>query len=241
MIRTVADLHTHTSVSQHAYSSLDEMARSAAELGLAAIGITDHGPGMMDGAIRHHFYCMRGLPKAVHGLRLVAGAEVNIKDFDGGLDLDRDVLRQLDFVVASYHVEAIDPAASEQHTRGWLNVIANPDVDCLGHCGNPVFACDYEAVVKACRKHGKAVEINSSSFKVRPGSSETCRAVALLCKEYGVPVLISSDAHSRYFVGDHRAAIRLLESVGFPEELVINGEKGRLMNYLDRLEQGKVL
>ncbi|EEG55642.1 PHP domain-containing protein [Enterocloster asparagiformis] len=145
MIRTVADLHTHTSVSQHAYSSLDEMARSAAELGLAAIGITDHGPGMMDGAIRHHFYCMRGLPKAVHGLRLVTGAEVNIKDFDGGLDLDRDVLRQLDFVVASYHVEAIDPAASEQHTRGWLNVIANPDVDCLGHCGNPVFACDYEA------------------------------------------------------------------------------------------------
>ena len=111
MIRTVADLHTHTSVSQHAYSSLDEMARSAAELGLAAIGITDHGPGMMDGAIRHHFYCMRGLPKAVHGLRLVAGAEVNIKDFDGSLDLDRDVLRQLDFVVASYHVEAIDPAA----------------------------------------------------------------------------------------------------------------------------------
>ncbi|RGX30064.1 phosphatase [Enterocloster asparagiformis] len=240
-MRTVADLHTHTSVSQHAYSSLDEMARSAAELGLAAIGITDHGPGMMDGAIRHHFYCMRGLPKAVHGLRLVAGAEVNIKDFDGGLDLDRDVLRQLDFVVASYHVEAIDPAASEQHTRGWLNVIANPDVDCLGHCGNPVFACDYEAVVKACREHGKAVEINSSSFKVRPGSSETCRAVALLCKEYGVPVLISSDAHSRYLVGDHQAAIRLLESVGFPEELVINGEKGRLMNYLDWLEQGKAL
>ena len=241
MIRTVADLHTHTSVSQHAYSSLDEMARSAAELGLAAIGITDHGPGMMDGAIRHHFYCMRGLPKAVHGLRLVAGAEVNIKDFDGGLDLDRDVLRQLDFVVASYHVEAIDPAASEQHTRGWLNVIANPDVDCLGHCGNPVFACDYEAVVKACREHGKAVEINSSSFKVRPGSSETCRAVALLCKEYGVPVLISSDAHARDFGGDHRAALRLLESGGFPEELVINGEKGRLMNYLDRLEQGKAL
>ena len=90
MIRTVADLHTHTSVSQHAYSSLDEMARSAAELGLAAIGITDHGPGMMDGAIRHHFYCMRGLPKAVHGLRLVAGAKgVPEVDGDGGCDLLR--------------------------------------------------------------------------------------------------------------------------------------------------------
>lgn len=239
MIRTVADLHTHTSVSQHAYSSLDEMVQSAGELGLAAIGITDHGPGMMDGAIRHHFYCMKGLPREVRGLRLVTGAEVNIKDFEGGLDLDREVLSQLDFVVASYHVEAIDPASAAEHTRGWLNVIENPDVDCLGHCGNPVFACDYEAVVKACLANGKAVEINSSSFKVRPGSHETCRTVALLCKEYGVPVLISSDAHSRYFVGDHAAAIELLESVGFPEELVINGESGRLMEYLKRLEGGK--
>ncbi len=241
MIRTVADLHTHTSVSQHAYSTLDEMAQSAREMGLAAIGITDHGPGMMDGAIRHHFYCMRGLPREVYGLRLVTGAEVNIKDFEGGLDLDREVLRQLDFVVASYHVEAIDPASEELHTQGWQNVIANPDVDCLGHCGNPAFACDYEAVVKACLAHGKAIEINSSSFKVRPGSHETCRRVALLCKEYGVPVLVSSDAHSRYFVGDHEEAIRLLESISFPEELVINGDKGRLMEYLDRLESGKVL
>lgn len=55
MIKTIADLHTHTMVSQHAYSTLDEMASAARELGFSAIGITDHGPGMLDGAIAHHF------------------------------------------------------------------------------------------------------------------------------------------------------------------------------------------
>ncbi len=29
MIKTIADLHTHTMVSQHAYSTLDEMASAA--------------------------------------------------------------------------------------------------------------------------------------------------------------------------------------------------------------------
>lgn len=237
MIHTIADLHMHTSVSQHAYSTLDEMALSAKERGLSAFGITDHGPGMADGAMRHHFYCMKGLPEQVHGLRLVTGAEVNIKNYSGGLDLDQEMLGQLDFVVASYHVEAIDPAGPDLHTQGWLKVIANPDVDCLGHCGNPVFACDYEAVVKACRDWGKVIEINSSSFRVRPGSHSSCRQVARLCKAFQVPVLISSDAHSRYFVGDHSAAIEMLESIGFPEELVINGEEQRLNAYLDRLKR----
>lgn len=239
MIKTIADLHTHTNVSQHAYSSLDEIVRSAKEKGFTAVGITDHGPGMMDGAIRHHFYCMKGLPDEARGLRLVRGAEVNIKDYQGALDLDEEVLGQLDFVIASYHVEAIEPASSKLHTEGWLRVIANPHVDCLGHCGNPVFACDYEAVVKACREHGKIVEINSSSFRVRHGSHESCRQVAKLCMAYGVPVLVSSDAHSCYSVGDHRDAIALLESIGFPEELVINGDSGRLENYLNGLRGKK--
>ena len=71
-MRTIADLHMHTSVSQHAYSTLDEMARAAKEAGLLAFGITDHGPEMMDGAIAHHFLCLKGLPKEIRGMRSVS-------------------------------------------------------------------------------------------------------------------------------------------------------------------------
>ncbi len=234
-MKIFADLHTHTSVSQHAYSTIHENVLAAKELGFVAVGITDHGPGMMDGAIRHHFYCMRGLPKEVDGIQLVRGAEVNIKDFDGTLDLDDKVLQGLDFVIASYHVEAIAPADVKKHTEGWLNVVKNPHVDCVGHAGNPVFACDYEALVKACARYQKVIEINSNSFRVRPGSDSNCRVIARLCREYQVPVLVSSDAHILYSVGEHRDAVGMLEEIGFPEELVLNADEGRIRDYIRRV------
>ena len=64
----------------------------------------------------------------------------------------------------SYHAEAIAPASPADHTRGLIEVLKNPDVDCLGHIGNPVFQCDYEAVIKACAQEEKLIEINSNSF-----------------------------------------------------------------------------
>ena len=51
----VADLHTHTIASTHAYSTVYEMVRGAKAKGLIAIGITDHGPDMKDGPHEWHF------------------------------------------------------------------------------------------------------------------------------------------------------------------------------------------
>ena len=234
-MRTIADLHMHTSVSQHAYSTLNEMARAAKDSGMKAFGIADHGPEMMDGAISHHFLCMKGLPKEVLGMRFFSGAEVNIKTYEGRLDLSDDILDSLDFVIASYHVEAISPADQVSHTNGLMQMIRNPNIDCLGHIGNPVFQCDYETIVRACKKYRKLIEINSNSFKVRPGSEKNCRKIALLCKQYSLPVIISSDAHSCYDVGNHKLAVQLLESIDFPEELVINSSEQRFFNYFDTL------
>lgn len=231
MINIYADLHTHTCVSQHAYSTIDEMLHAAKDKGFVAIAITDHGPEMMDGAISHHFLCMQDLPDLVDGVHLLKGAEVNIKSFDGKLDLKDSLLEPMQFVIASYHTEAIKPGTFEENTLGWLSVIKNPLIDCIGHCGNPAFSCDLEAVVKACKEYGKLVEINSNSFKVRKGSLENCRRVAELCMEYQVPIIVSSDAHAKYFVGEHTAALKLLEEVGFPEALVMNGSKERLAEY----------
>lgn len=233
-MKTIADLHMHTNVSQHAYSTLDEMARAAREAGLAAFGITDHGPEMMDGAIAHHFLCLRGLPREIYGMRFFAGAEVNIKDYSGRVDLPESILEPLDFVIASYHIEAIKPAEPKEHTAGWLRVLENPLIDCLGHIDNPVFQCDYEAIVQECARRHKLIEINSNSFSVRPGSGKNCQTVAGLCRRYQVPVIVSSDAHSCYSVGNHSAALQMLKELDFPEELVINSSFERLEEYFAR-------
>ena len=44
MINDIMDLHTHTIVSGHAYNTLYEMARAAADHGMKVLGSTDHAP-----------------------------------------------------------------------------------------------------------------------------------------------------------------------------------------------------
>ena len=180
-MHTIADLHTHTLVSQHAYSTLYENIQAAREAGFYALAITDHGPGMPDGASSHHFFCMPGLPEMVNGIRLFRGAEVNIMDFAGTIDLDATTLQRLDFVIASYHCECISPGTIEENTAGLLAVIKNPFIDCIGHCGNPAYPIDIPTIVSACCQYGKLIEINASSFRIRPGSEDICRKVASEC------------------------------------------------------------
>ena len=64
--------------------------------------------------------------------------------------------------------------------------------------------------MKLCKEYNKLIEINSSSFKVRKGSAPICREVALACKRYETNIVVTSDAHSMYKVGDFNDAVELL-------------------------------
>lgn len=226
------DLHTHTIASQHAYSTISELVDESRKQGKEFLAITDHGPEMLDGAISHHFLCMTGLPAEIDGIRLYKGAEVNIKSFEGRLDLDDSILSRLDFIIASYHVEAIEPGTIEENTNGWLNAIKNNYVDCLGHAGNPVYPFDHERVVKALKDSGKILEINANSFVVRKGSLPNCTDLIKLCKKYDVPVIATSDAHHRWNICNVKASLDLLEELEFPPEMILNSSKEAIEKYI---------
>ncbi len=235
----IGDFHTHTMVSQHAYSTTQELVEASRRQGFQAIAITNHGPEMMDGAIAHHFLCMDGLPEVIDGIRLYKGAEVNIKNFAGRIDLPVSILRNLDFTIASFHVEAIDPGTIEENTAAWLAVIQNRYVDCLGHAGNPIYPFHHEQVVKELHKHGKILEINANSFIVRKGSEKNCALLIELCKHYQVPIVVNSDAHSAWSVGEVTPAMELLESLDYPPEMILNHTLEGISGFIQRRKQEK--
>lgn len=228
----VADLHTHTLVSPHAYSTLTENATAAAELGMLAIATTDHGPRIGDGNHIWHFTNMRILPEHIAGIRHLRGAEANVCDFDGTLDLPERALSALDVVIASMHDGVMPYGTPEQITEAWLQVAKNPLVDIIGHCGSPQYAFDLEKVIPAFAEHGKIVEINEGTFRVRHKSLENCAAIARLCARHGVRVVVNSDAHYLTQVGRLDSAIALLEEIAFPKELIINSSRERLEAFL---------
>ena len=197
-MKIIADTHTHTVASGHAYSTITENVRAARERGLRFLCMTDHAPKLLGAPTEVFFGAMMNiLPPEIEGVHILRGVEVNILDREGNLDLKPRILAGLEWVIASMHNIVYEPEDVAAHTRAWLAVAENPDVDIMGHMGDGQFAFEHDEVIRACARNGKIVEINNHSFEARRGSAENCRDIARLCMKYGVPVVVSTAFHQR--------------------------------------------
>lgn len=148
-MKVLVDTHTHTNCSHHVFSTLGENLAAAKARGMEMICMTDHAPAIPDGAHIWHFITMFELPDVIDGVRLLKGAEANILDAEGNLDLPVDIQKKMEVMIASMHGPCYLPRSREVHTNTWLNVIKNPHVTILGHSGHPSFPYDHEAVIEA--------------------------------------------------------------------------------------------
>lgn len=238
-----SDLHTHTIVSGHAYTTLLENINYCKKTGIKILGTSEHGPQMGGSPHLWYFNNMKVVPRIIKGVTILRGCEVNILNIDGDVDLELSNPKvPMDYAIASFHEPIFRASTLEVNTKAVINTMENnPVVVILGHMGNPSYPIDYEAVVKKAKELDVIMEINCSSIRAntaRKGSEPNCKKIAELCKEYGTKVIINSDAHICYEIGKFEKGIELLDSIDFPEELLMNEPK-KIVSYLQG--RGKAL
>ena len=233
-MQIIADLHTHTLCATHAFHTLLEMAAAAKAMGYRALAVTDHAPAMPDAPHLWHFGNFSALPRVIDGVAMLYGAEVNVMDTLGGLDLPNSLLRGMDWVVASIHSPCIPGILTEREaTRLWLGVAENPYVDCIGHSEQQNYFYDYDLVTKAFARNHKVVELNGNSFHVRRDGIPNMRKLVRACYENGCYVSLDSDAHSTRQLRENMAPLRtLLEEVDYPADHVVNSSAETLVSIL---------
>ena len=208
------DLHTHSDWSDGG-SPVEEMARTARDLGHEYVVLTDHSPrltvanGLSPERLRRQLDLVAEVNERLAPFRLLTGIEVDILD-DGSLDQSDELLGRLDVVVASVHSKL--KMDSDAMTRRMVAAVANPHTDVLGHCTGRLVtggrgtrgesSFDAELVFAACEQFGVAVEINSPA-----GAAGPAEAAAAAGGRDRVPVL---GRHRRARAGPARlAALRL--------------------------------
>jgi putative hydrolase len=237
-MRLLADLHTHTIASGHAYSTVTENALAARARGLELIAITDHGPSVPQGAHSWYFWNLKVIPSVLDGVRILKGCEANIvPDSENGIDLPDIVLDLLDFVSVGFHPTAgFDDGDRVRNTDALLRAVANPLVDQITHPGNDEeFPLDLDAVVEAALRNNVILELNAHSFdpaSSRAGSTEREREFTRTAYEAGVPIAIGSDAHYALHVGRFDAALAVAEEFGFAEERIVNRDAASVLAHL---------
>ena len=147
------DLHTHTLASGHAYNTLMEMARAASEKGLRYLGITEHAPSIPGSCDPIYFRNLHVVPRELFGVKLLLGAELNILDTHGTLDLDEWYYEHcLDLRIAGIHRQCWQGGTAEENTQGMIAAIRNPYVNIISHPGDGTAELLFEPIVLAAKE-----------------------------------------------------------------------------------------
>ena len=234
----IADLHTHTVASKHAYSTLLENAAYAAKAHLLVLGISDHAPGMPDTTDKNYFFNVKVWPRELFGVHILRGAEVNITDKNGAIDLPEAVLQGLDYVIVSLHSGIFKTGlGAETNTGALIAAMDHPRVCAIGHPDDGRFPLDYDRLAKAANLKNKALELNESSLSpVSSRKDGEKNAIAMLeaCKRESAWVMVNSDSHIALNIGFFRRAKYLLERCGFPASLIVNASALKLYEFFRR-------
>jgi DNA polymerase (family 10) len=204
------DLHCHTTWSD-GKASVREMALAARDRGYEHLAICDHTeavrvvPGLDADAVRRQAEEIAAVNEELAPFRVLRGIEVDIRR-DGRLDLDDDVLGALDWVQLSLHAGQREPR--KELTRKVTEAMRHPAVRCLSHPKGriinhrPPNALDLGEVLAVARETGVALEVNGLPDRLDLSGPDVRLAV-----DAGVPLVLSTDAHSVRGLGNMELAV----------------------------------
>lgn len=219
------DLHCHSTWSDGKHP-IEELAEYTQKMGYEYLAITDHSgslkvaSGLSSGDLHEQIKEIKSLNRKYQGFTLLTGNEVDILS-DGRMDYPDEILKELDFVIASLHIAS--KKDEKGNTERIIAAIHNPYVTTIGHLTGRMMAerdpypMDIEAIFKAAAETGTALEINSSYQRMDLKDVHARKAY-----EMGVILSMGTDTHSIDTFRDVRLGISVARRAGIPPEKILN-------------------
>lgn len=232
------DLHMHTTASDGA-NSLKEMIEACRAKSYDYMVITDHSQylkvanGLTPERLLEQNAKIRELNEEYNDIEVLSGTEMDILP-DASLDFDDDVLKQLDFVIASIHSSFQQPR--EQIMERLLTAMKNPYVHMIAHPTGRIvgqrngYDPDVEQLLDWAKEYGKIVELNASPYRL-----DLAVEFLEMAQEKGVPVAINTDAHATGGLEVMETGVKHAQKAWLKKDTVVNTwPLAKLKDYLKR-------
>ena len=193
-------LHNHTTASD-GLSSLREMAEYAKDQKYQYLGICDHSQSAAyAGGLKADELIKQGeeidaLNRELAPFKIFKGVESDILS-NGDLDYPEEILKTLDFVVASVHSGLkMDEQKANQRL---IKAIENPNTTILGHPTGRLlllregYPMDHKYIIDACAANNVVIELNAHPYRL----DLDWRWIPY-AQEKGVMISINPDAHEK--------------------------------------------
>lgn len=238
------DYHTHTHYSD-GHQSIEEIVQAAEAKGMEEVAITDHGPSVAVIGVKNAEVYLEQRKKIddlnnsdKYKTRILLGAEANIRDMQGNLDIPQEVINKLDILIVGLHPYTITNSIQDyinlylQNSLRHLskkqrekaikaNTLAlvaalskNPQINILSHPGL-FFIIDIVEVANVCINKDVLFEINCGHE--HPGISDIIKA-----EETGVQFIINSDSHFQDSIGNFEYGYKMMQICNIRTDRVYN-------------------
>lgn len=234
-MQILADYHTHT-VYSHGKGTIEDNVKEAISKGIKTIGISDHSYKHMTYGVKiKDIYKMREevnkLNLKYSNIDILLGMECNILDENGNIDINDEVSKLLDYVMAGYHFGSSPTSlksmlnhcnnyvlknekSKEYNTKAIINAMKNNDIFIITHPGDKgdVYI---EEIAKVAKDTDTRLEINSSHSYLNASQLKQI-------KHIGNKFIIGSDAHRPENVGNFELAMKNIREANLDLSLVEN-------------------
>jgi DNA polymerase (family X) len=221
----VSDLHMHTTWSDGAHS-VAEMGEALIARGYTHGVITDHSQylkvanGLTPERLQQQAKEIVAFNIEHPEYRLYRGTEMDILP-DGSLDFDDDVLKELDFVIASIHssfTQSQDKIMARLKTaidNPYVHMIAHPTGRIVGQRGG--YEPDVPQLIEWAAQAGKILELNANPYRL-----DLCEEHLILAMEKNVPIAINTDAHAIDQLRFMEIGTNYAQKAWLKKELIVN-------------------
>lgn len=237
----IADLHTHTIFSKHAYSTFTENIEVAKQKGLKYLGITDHYFGNGDeldkkNEINRIKYLEERVNSPSLGIHVVGSAEFNL--FQEVFDYKKlDTLKWKPIGLHNWFVDTdsltLDALFEEFKLRAecyGVNAFVHIERE-LHKVNHKIYGENIghdikmflSTLVEFAKKKNICLEVNESTLVTKEmGSDKRLEFWLRYAKEHRNFIYLGTDAHYCNEVGSFERVISLLNAVNYPKELIVN-------------------
>lgn len=220
-----ADLHMHTTWSDGAYS-VAEMGEALLARGYQYSVITDHSQflkvanGLTPVRLEKQRGEIEAFNKAHPDFHLFKGTEMDILP-DGSLDFEDQVLKELDFVIASIHSSFTQ--SQDKIMARLLTAMQNPYVHMIAHPTGRIiedrdgYNPDMKQLIAWAKEYGKILELNANPYRL-----DLCVEHLEMACAAGVPVAINTDAHDIAHLRFMDIGVRYANRAWLPKDMIVN-------------------
>lgn len=219
------DLHMHTTWSDGAYS-LEEMINACIKKQYDYMVITDHGGflkvanGLAKDRLLKQIEKIALLKQQYSEIDIYAGVEMDILP-DGTLDFEEDVLKKLDFVIASIHSSFSQPEAQIMHRlevacrNPYVRLIAHPTGRIIGKRSG--YKVNMEKLIALAKETSTALELNANPQRLDLAANHLEMA-----KNAGIKIAINTDAHDTTHLDFMEIGVRAAKKGWLEQKDILN-------------------